>query len=290
MSNIVLGQKVSYPQNYSPDVLFPVARQLNRDGLGLQPDSLPFVGADAWHAYEASCLTNAGLPVVGLLKIVYPCTSPYIVESKSLKLYLNSFNMERMGATRLDAIENMSARVQRDLSALLKSDVLVAFHSNADSHRIWDTSGFIVLEDSVDADAMSILSYTEDPALLVADAASRGGRLRVQSHLLRSNCRVTHQPDWGTVFIDIDSSLLPDKQALLAYVVSLRGENHFHEEICELIFTRLLAKFQPRSLMVCCVYTRRGGIDICPARATDTGLLPDALLNPECLTPKLLRQ
>lgn len=283
MNNIdaVLGQRVTYPQHYSPEVLVAVPRQLNRKGLGIADDALPFAGADAWHAYEVSCLTSKGLPTAGVMKIVVPCTSPSIVESKSLKLYLNSFNMEPMGATRAEAIAALETRVRHDLSALLSADVRVRhFDASAAEAPLGDIAGYETLEDAVGD--ISASQYTELPDLLGEGEESDG--LCVKSHLLRSNCRVTHQPDWGTVFIRMSAGRTPRREDLLRYVVSLRGENHFHEEICELVFTRLMERFAPKDLMVACMYTRRGGIDINPVRATSMALVPASLLDVETLT------
>lgn len=283
----VLGQRVTYPQRYSPDVLVAVPRQLNRKSLAVHDDALPFAGADAWHAYEVSCLTGSGLPTAGVMKMVVPCSSPSIVESKSLKLYLNSFNMEPMGATRAEATRAMEARVRQDLSTLLCADVKVKiFGMAATEAHLGEMSGYETLEESVGD--IDIEHYTEQPDLLGEGEETDG--LSVKSHLLRSNCRVTHQPDWGTIFIKMGRGLTPKRADLLRYIVSLRGENHFHEEICELAFKRIMDKFAPSRLMVTCMYTRRGGIDINPVRAT-SGDLADAaaLLNVEQLTATPLR-
>lgn len=283
----VLGQRVTYPQRYSPDVLVAVPRQLNRKSLAIRDDSLPFVGADAWHAYEVSCLTNSGLPTAGVMKIVVPCSSPSIVESKSLKLYLNSFNMEPMGGTRAEATQAMETRARNDLSALLGADVKVRIFGMAATEAPLSKIGrYETLEDSVGD--IGIEHYTEQPDLLGEGEVTDG--LSVKSHLLRSNCRVTHQPDWGTIFIKMGDGLTPKRADLLRYIVSLRGENHFHEEICELVFKRLKDRFAPSRLMVTCMYTRRGGIDINPVRATsDDWAAASGLLDVGRLTATPLR-
>lgn len=282
----VLGQRVTYPQRYSPDVLVAVPRELNRAGLGISDGCLPFYGADAWHAYEVSCLTEGGLPTAGVMKIVVPCSSPSIVESKSLKLYLNSFNMEPMGGTPAEATRAMEARVRRDLGALLGADVAVRhFDVSAGEEPLGEMAGYETLEDG--AGGTVITAYTERADLL--GPGEETGGLRVKSHLLRSNCRVTHQPDWGTVFVRMGAGRVPRREDLLRYVVSLRGENHFHEEICELVFTRLMERFAPAELMVACMYTRRGGIDINPVRATSAELAQSALTDAGRLTATPLR-
>ncbi len=282
----VLGQRVTYPQNYSPEVLVAVPRQLNRAGLGIADDALPFVGFDAWHAYEVSCLTDGGLPTAGLMKIVVPCTSPSIVESKSLKLYLNSFNMERMGATTVEATANMEKRVKADLDKLLNTDVEVK-HFGADCQKkaLGTEMSFETIENNIENVCAS--QYTENRDLLGDGDDVKS--LKVKSHLLRSNCRVTHQPDWGTLIVNMEGKRTPKREDLLRYIVSLRGENHFHEEICELVYTRLMERFAPSRLMVACLYTRRGGIDINPVRATSTDLLISSLSDASVLTELPLR-
>lgn len=288
MSSIdtVLGQRVTYPQRYSPDVLVAVPRQLNRKSLGISDDALPFRGHDAWHAYEVSCLTDSGLPTAGVMKIVVPCTSPSIVESKSLKLYLNSFNMERMGATSVEATRAMEERVRKDLTALLQADIEVRhFGTGTTEAPLGGLRDYETLEDNVGD--IGATHYTEQPDLLGEGEATDG--LRVKSHLLRSNCRVTHQPDWGTIFVKTGRGLAPKRADLLRYIVSLRGENHFHEEICELVFKRIMDKFAPSQLTVTCMYTRRGGIDINPVRTTGEDSETAALTDVETLTATPLR-
>lgn len=283
----VLGQRVTYPQRYSPDVLVPVARQLNREGLAIKDDALPFVGTDIWHAYEVSCLTTGGLPTAGILKINVPCSSPSIVESKSLKLYLNSFNMEPMGNTPAEANAAMTARVEQDLSRLLETQVTAhLFAPQTPQEESDPETRYECLEESLGT--ISCEQYTEN-ATLLGDGEQTDG-LRIVSHLLRSNCRVTHQPDWGTVIISMGKGLTPKLGDLLRYIVSLRGENHFHEEICELIFKRLADRFAPSELMVACLYTRRGGIDINPIRATSQELLMKGLTDVQRLTMREGRQ
>lgn len=284
----VLGQRVTYPQRYEPQVLVSVPRQLNRAGLGIADEALPFVGADAWHAYEVSCLTSKGLPTAGIMKIVVPCDSRCIVESKSLKLYLNSFNMEPMGETPAEAMEAMTRRASADLSALLQCDVRAyTFEPDATTAPLAELD-YATLEEMPEAQSVTVSKYTESPELLTS-AGSNDGEIRVKSHLLRSNCRVTHQPDWGTVFIRMAGGERPDMASLLAYIVSMRGENHFHEEICEMIFRRMSDAYSPKDLMVTCCYTRRGGIDINPSRATRADWLPAALTDVATLTSKLGR-
>lgn len=279
----VLGQKVTYPQYYDPTVLVAIPRQWNRTYLNISDDSLPFVGVDIWHAYELSFLTHKGLPVVGVLKLSIPSHSHSIVESKSLKLYLNSFNMSTYGQTRAEGVVEIVGIIKEDLSQLL--DVAVDAGFIADNGRKKPFSDdFSLLEE--DADVVSFEVYSESESLLVS---TKGGQLTVKSELLRSNCKVTNQPDWGDVYIKMEGARLPSRESLLKYIVSFRNEQHFHEEICEAIYERLNRLFSPEKLMVACLYTRRGGIDICPVRASSLDLLDLPLLEVDIMTEKLLR-
>lgn len=284
-----LGKHVNYPQHYAPEVLVAVPRALNRENYGLHSDCLPFVGLDIWHAYELSFLTDKGLPVVGMLKISYQANTHAIVESKSLKLYLNSLNMHCFGSTVSESISHAVTTIKKDLSALLGQAVEVNFFDRLPESPHRDFDAYTLLEALPDIEHFSFDTYTEQPAYLVADPNCTK-ELKISSNLLRSNCKITHQPDWGSVFIHINGSSLPALPQLLQYLVSIRNENHFHEEICEMIYTRLWTNFKPEILAVTCIYTRRGGIDICPSRASHSHLLPLHLVNNQTLSLKLLRQ
>lgn len=285
----LLGKQVSYPNKYAPEILVAVPRSLNREIYGLEASSLPFCGVDVWHAYELGFLTKKGLPVTGVLKLVYPCNSEFIVESKSLKLYLNSFNMGKYGDSAVHGIEIILKTIGNDLSQLLKTSVTPKFFSDIAIEMPFDFSGFEILEKHSEMESLCFEVFTETPSLLVGKD-SPTNELRVATHLLRSNCKITHQPDWGSAFIYMKGNKQPSLPPLLQYIVSIRNENHFHEEICEMIYKRLLDVFIPEELMVTTIYTRRGGIDICPVRASHPRLLPKHLINPDTLSAKLLRQ
>lgn len=284
----VLGKRVEYPQSYCPEILVAVPRHLNRQQYQISDNALPFVGIDVWHAYELSFLTQSGMPVQGVVKISYPANSPCIVESKSLKLYLNSFNMERLGASAADGLRKAQQTIERDLSATTGASVQARIFRHAPVTALFDFADYSILEDNAWSDTLDITQYTEAPQLL--RSSGNKGTMRIGTHLLRSNCKITHQPDWGSAYIYIKGNNLPTEQSLLQYLVSIRNENHFHEEICEMIFIRLMRTFAPTELMVSCIYTRRGGIDICPSRATHSHLLPQHLTDTENLSYKLLRQ
>lgn len=285
----VLGQSVTYPQTYKPEILVPIPRATNRERVGITPP-LPFNGADVWHAYEASCLTHSGLPTAGLLKIVVPSHSDFIVESKSLKLYLNSFNMEKMGQTTDEANANMAQTVSCDLSNLLCANVVARFfNSDAPSLPTPERdSRFVTIEASDAARSVAISRYTECPSLLRSTDANSEAQF-LKSHLLRSNCPVTHQPDWGTIYVMVKGARHVVPASLLEYIVSLRGENHFHEEICELVFKRLQDLLTPSELSVTCRYTRRGGIDITPVRHSSPDSTWLSMTNPDTLTERIDR-
>jgi 7-cyano-7-deazaguanine reductase len=283
-----LGHQSAYPQQYDPSVLVAVPRHLNRGQYNIEEQSLPFEGVDVWHAYEFSFLTQKGAPVIGLLKITYPCNNGFLVESKSLKLYLNSFNMSRYGKTKTPGVEEVVQIITNDLSKLLKCEVNVRFFGHNVQPAGPDFDGFSILEDIIDFDNFSCDTYTENPELL--KESSDNGEIKWGTHLLRSNCKITHQPDWGSLYIYMKGDKLPTPESFLQYIVSLRNENHFHEEICEMVFKRINDFFMPEKLMVACMYTRRGGIDINPVRVLPGTDLPASLINTNSLTQMAFRQ
>ena len=276
-----------YSDQYNPDLLVKIPRYLNREGYNLTGNE--FVGVDVWNAYEVSAITTKGQPVAGMLKIVCPSDSEYHVESKSIKLYLNSFNMTRVGDNAADCISGIEARVKRDLDELLETDTTVSFYSYEDEAPGL-TFNYNKLEDLVDLDSLDFTSFKSDASQLQSDTDPDKQDLKVHSNLLRSNCRVTNQPDWGDVFIHIKGEKVPSAESLAKYIVSHRTVSHFHEEICEMVFAHLSEAFNPKELMVACLYTRRGGIDINPIRATHSMLIPGFFTNPGFRIAKTLRQ
>ena len=293
----VLGKTVDYPDQYDSSILVREPRQSNREHLSLSDNNLPFCGYDIWNAYEVSCLTRKGFPVTGIAKIVYPCDNKYIVESKSLKLYLNSFNMTLMGDTSREARELVTERVADDLSNLLETNVTVKIFSpnDVDSTSLdpYFENNYITLESMASSDQAYFTKYTETPALLDRSYITvRDYMVRQYYHssLLKSNCRVTNQPDWGDVYISMKGEKTVNPEHLLEYIVSFRDENHFHEEICETIYKRLWDIFTPAELAVTCLYARRGGIDINPTRVSHIDLLTDSLIDLELPFSKTPRQ
>ena len=259
------------PDSVDPTLLVSIPRKLNRQDYGIIEEDPRFVGIDAWNAYEFSTLLKNGFPVSGWLKFSYGSETPNIVESKSVKLYLNSFNMAREMET-LDDIWSIEDRIASDLSKAVGGEVMVGIYvGDVDQVRPIQQD-FTSLETYCDVEEMVFDKYNETPDIFEI-VESNGKANRWRSHSLRSNCRVTNQPDWGDVYISIKGSKTVTPESLLQYIVSMRKENHFHEEICECIYVRLYEILQPDELFVGCLYTRRGGVDINPVRANNNAVL-----------------
>lgn len=275
-----------YSDQYNPELLVRIPRYLNREGYGLTGKE--FTGVDVWNAYEVSAITTKGQPVAGMLKIVCPSDSEFHVESKSIKLYLNSFNMTKIGNTAADCISGIEARVKRDLDELLETETTVSFYaSEFETEPLSFSEEYVDLSEATSLDSIDFTAFKSDASQL---ETGEGNELKVRSNLLRSNCRVTNQPDWGDVFIYIKGEEVPSYDSLAKYIVSHRTVSHFHEEICEMIFAHLTERFNPEELMVSCLYTRRGGIDINPIRATHSMLVPEFFTSPDFTIRKTLRQ
>lgn len=292
-----LGKITGYKCTYDPSLLVPEPRQNNRKHLNIADDNLPFCGYDIWNAYEVSCLTNEGMPIAAIAKIVYPCTSKYIVESKSIKLYLNSFNMEKIKGNSLQVVNQLQTTIAQDLSKLLHTDVKVFVRLTQDIDDavfyppVFRRSQYPTLEQSIDVTMIEPRGgYSENPNILHAYEISESKLQRFHSALLKSNCRVTSQPDWGDVYIHYKGKFEINPTSLLQYIVSFRDECHFHEEICETIYKRLYDKYRPEELVVTCLYVRRGGIDINPTRANKGELLDLCLKNETKYFTKTPRQ
>ena len=282
------------PDEVDPSLLVGVPRVLNRTAYEIDEENLPFEGSDTWNCYEFSTLTNNGFPVSGLLRCVYPANSKCIVESKSLKLYLNSFNMMKNGETIEEVIYNVEQRVEQDLLQVLGADWVGVGLLFDDADPVRPIKGdFTLIENHVDPTKISFEHFNESPDILeVVDATDSHVR-QWRSAVLRSNCRVTNQPDWGDVYIAIKGNKQVTPESLLQYIVSMRKENHFHEEIAECIYKRLHDLLAPEELFVACLYTRRGGIDINPARATCQSVMwkyAEGLVDHYAINIKTLRQ
>ena len=261
-----LGKKVDYQDQYDNSLLFPIARQQKRDEIGVAADALPFAGVDLWTGFELSWLNARGKPQVAIATFRIPADSPNLVESKSFKLYLNSYNQ-----TRIASWEQVQAQLAMDLSNAAGGKVEVSLLAPADFGReqMAELAG-----ESIDALDIDIDSYAPCPQALHADAANVVSET-LCSQLLKSNCLVTGQPDWGSVQISYTGPRI-DREALLRYLIGFRQHNEFHEQCVERIFTDVLKACAPQRLTVYARYTRRGGLDINPWRTNDATAVPPA--------------
>ena len=279
----ILGEQTTdYPTEYSPETLYPIARSIGRDAIGWQDDKLK-VGVDWWQAFEMSWLNSQGISQVAIARFGIPASSPFIVESKSLKLYLNSINF-----TEFSGWDEVQALIAKDLSACVQAEVTVElFDLNDDLND--KATGLLIAQpegvciDAALANSSEKVALTEHPdASLLAKNESDlrdsekevGKNFSFYSNLLRSNCPVTNQPDWGTLAVSISSEKPVNTANMLRYILSFRQHNGFHEQCVEQIFADLSQYYQPSTLMVRAWYTRRGGIDINPCRVSDMSLLP----------------
>jgi 7-cyano-7-deazaguanine reductase len=263
--NSPLGQPVQYRDQYDPSLLFAIARRPGRDEVGV-PATLPFFGADIWNAYELSWLTPRGKPQIAVATFIVPADSAFIVESKSLKLYLGAF-----AQTRFESIELLRDTLQRDLSALCGASVRVTLTQPFEFGKLMleELSGTSLDRLDLDTDI-----YHPDPDLLRVDSTFAPMDETVVSNLLKSNCPVTGQPDWASVQIRYVGAPI-DHAGLLRYIISYRSHSGFHEQCVERIFMDIARTCQPLKLAVYARYTRRGGIDINPFRTNFNLPLPD---------------
>ncbi|EGA67364.1 NADPH-dependent 7-cyano-7-deazaguanine reductase QueF [Vibrio brasiliensis] len=261
LAGLTLGQKTEYSNQYDPSLLQPVPRSLNRDDLDLG-DTLPFQGCDIWTLYELSWLNEKGLPQVAIGEVSIPATSTNLIESKSFKLYLNSFNQ-----TRFASWDEVERALVKDLSHCAGEEVSVTIRSVVD----YTDSVVVTMDgDCIDDQDIEITSYDFDRTLIQGAATGDIVEESLHSHLLKSNCLITNQPDWGSVEIQYKGKQI-DREALLRYIVSFREHNEFHEQCVERIFTDIMEFCQPESLTVYARYTRRGGLDINPYRSNVNG-------------------
>jgi len=258
----LLGRTVAGREAYDPGVLFPVPRANARDSLPAR--RFEGFGEDIWHAYELSWLDAGGMPQMYLGVLRVPATSPKLVESKSLKLYLNSLNNHHFSECS-QAIET----IQRDVGAVVEAPVVLTLH-------VPDAVSFAGRQLEADClDALRVhVPASPDRRALVAEA----GDARLCTHLMRSRCPVTDQPDWATVVVETRGRS-PRREELLAYLLAYRNHQEFHEQCVERIFTDLREAVQPEFLSVHALYTRRGGLDICPWRCSEDLPAPGYRLN-----------
>lgn len=257
-SAITLGKSVEYKEHYSPELLQGVPRSLSRDTLGYlnQYSELPFDGVDIWNGYELSWLNTKGKPQVAILRCFVPIHSEYLIESKSFKLYLNSFNQSQFGSW-----DDVKRSLTSDLSHCAGDAVDIELLS-LDSLR--DCSIGMLGGHCIDDLDIEISDYTPKPSLLATSNVHVTESLH--SHLLKSNCLITNQPDWASINIRYSGAKLC-RESLLQYLVSFRQHNEFHEQCVERIFCDLMQQCKPEKLTVYARYTRRGGLDINPFRS-----------------------
>ncbi len=259
LSGLTLGKATAYASQYDPSLLQPVPRSLNRNDLDLG-ETLPFQGCDIWTLYELSWLNSNGLPQVAIGEVRIPATSANLIESKSFKLYLNSFNQSRF-----QDWQTVQTHLINDLSACAGERVAVQLFSldHYTNQPIVSMQG-----ECIDQQEIEIEHYQFDASLLEQATDTEIVTETLHSHLLKSNCLITNQPDWGSVEISYHGPKI-QREALLRYIVSFREHNEFHEQCVERIFHDLCRYCQPKQLTVFARYTRRGGLDINPFRSTE---------------------
>jgi 7-cyano-7-deazaguanine reductase len=254
LANAPLGHEVTYPKKYDAGLLFPITRAANRQTLQEIP---AWTGEDIWNAYEISWLNLKGKPLVWMGRFTFAHDSANLIESKSFKLYLNSFNEERF-----DSAQHVQKIMQRDLSEAAQSSVAVELFPASTPNNSVPLQGR-----NIDGADIEITTYKPAPELLRCTASGDIVTETLTSDLLKSNCPVTGQPDWGSLQIRYTGPRI-DTEALLAYVVSLRQHNEFHEHCVEKMYCDIWNACRPTSLFVYARYTRRGGLDINPWRAS----------------------
>ena len=260
-----LGKPTEYQSRYLPGLLYPIPRQIKRSELGITDGALPFVGEDLWNAYEISWLNPKGKPVVAIGTFRIPADSPNLIESKSFKLYLNSFNQSIF-----TDVETVSATLARDLSAAAGTPLDISIQPLANRPQ-----AVIAIPEGICLDDLDIACDRYQPAPeLLTTQAGEVVQETLFSHLLKSNCLVTGQPDWAMVVIRYRGQPI-DRAGLLRYIVSFRNHNEFHEQCVERIFADILRHCTPEKLAVHARYTRRGGLDINPFRTMGEYDSPD---------------
>jgi 7-cyano-7-deazaguanine reductase len=259
LSGLTLGQVTAYIDHYSPELLQAVPRTLGRQAIGLGTE-LPFVGQDTWHGYELSWLTPKGKPMVALATFVVPFDTPNLIESKSFKLYLNSLNQSKFAD-----ISQLYRTMKTDLSACAGGPVQVTLHNVNELTAFQPTwlPGRCI--DDLD---IEVEHYDYKPELLQLNPTGALVDEKLHSHLLKSNCLITSQPDWASVYIHYKGKAI-DHASLLKYLISFRSHNEFHEQCVERIYLDLWKLCEPEFLMVYARYTRRGGLDINPMRSSE---------------------
>jgi 7-cyano-7-deazaguanine reductase len=259
LNSLTLGKQTSYECEYNAKLLQGVPRSLNRDDLALG-NELPFKGVDLWTGYEISWLNQKGKPIVALAEFYVPVSSPNLIESKSFKLYLNSYNQ-----TQFASWDVVRSTMQQDLSECAGADVEVKLFK-ASEHAHFEVTN--LPGENIDDLDIEIDRYEFDSSLLATETHGEHTTETINSHLLKSNCLITSQPDWASIVIEYTGTKI-DKEALLRYLISFRMHNEFHEQCVERIFMDIKRSCHPETLTVYARYTRRGGLDINPYRSSE---------------------
>lgn len=267
LSKLTLGKATNYCSQYTPTLLQAVPRSLNRDSLGLTAENIPFKGEDVWYGYELSWLNDKGKPVVAVAEFIFPCTSPNIVESKSFKLYLNSFNQ-----TKFSSWQDVESTLIKDLSTTAGANATVKLFTVDNCPALQLPTDTAVCIDDIDVE---INQYQLTPELLksATDDNAKDVTEYLVCHLLKSNCLITNQPDWASVYISYSGKQICHA-TLLKYLISFRQHNEFHEQCVERIFCDIQHFCHTQNLTVFARYTRRGGLDINPFRSTEQKKAP----------------
>lgn len=255
----LLGKQTDYVTQYDTSLLFPIERRFKWQEFGIDENNLPYQGVDIWNAYELSWLLPSGKPVVAVAEIRVPAESPNIIESKSFKLYLNSLNQSQFAS-----FAEVQAVMSRDLTAIAGAPVQVWIKTlaQAATEAVVELPGICIDEQDI-----AISQYDQPNASLLQCRPSKQVKESLHTHLLRSSCPVTGQPDWGSLCVEYQGAALCHA-SLLAYVISFRQHQDFHEQCVERIFLDLYQLLKPQKLTVFARYLRRGGLDINPYRST----------------------
>ena len=272
LNKLTLGKSTEYCGEYNPNLLQAVPRSLNRNDLLLTEKSLPFIGEDVWYGYELSWLNDKGKPVVAVAEFRFSCTSPNLVESKSFKLYLNSFNQ-----TKFSNFQDVEKILTNDLSYTAGTQAQVKLFS------VEHCSALTIKSENqettcIDKEDITVDNYQYKAELLEQAHVKKCSEIiseKLVSHLLKSNCLITNQPDWASVYISYKGKAI-DHSILLQYLISFRQHNEFHEQCVERIFCDIKKYCQIEELTVFARYTRRGGLDINPFRSTHINCAPQA--------------
>ena len=288
-----------YTDTFDPSLLVPMPRHLAREEYNITGKE--FTGFDVWHCHESTFLLNNGIPVAGTLKIVYPADSEYMVESKSIKLYLNTFDMCKMGFTIDGAVINYEDQISKDLSSALKTSVRVYFHkNNADEKAVNPVKGYEdiykYLNDKIyymtDIDHIGDKTYNITTKNNTPNSINHSYPVKLSTNVLRSRCRHTKQKDTGSAYIyfAVKPGYKINVENVLRQVLQLREKNEFHEFCAEVLYTKFIGQEGIEDVMVSLLYARRGSLDINPVRTSNIKLIPEVMINPEIYTKKTMGQ